>query len=255
MSEVPSRRAGRPESSAVRGPAGHSVLSRLSPIQRESTPSRIASEIRAAITDGRLSPGTQLTEIPLADRLGVSRGPIREAVQRLIQEGLLLSDRHRGVFVVNLEPAEILDLYLTREIIETAVGQRIALGVARHGALDGLKRALESLHVADASGGWKKVVEADLRFHATLVASGGTVRLRRTFDTLSVETRICLNRLEPFYPQRHQVVAEHEAIYRALETGDAAGVAQQIHQHMTESAVRLSAAQGTSVSEPSHEPT
>lgn len=208
---------------------------------------RIAAEIRAAIVDGRLPSGTQLTEIPLAGRLGVSRGPIREAVQRLIQEGLLFSDRHRGVFVVNLEPAAVQDLYLTRELIETAVAQRVALGLTNRGGLDGLRRALSALRVADASGEWKKVVEADLRFHGALVAAGGTEHLRRTFDTLSVETRICLNRLEPFYPERHDVVAEHEAIYGALATGDAAGVTEHIHRHMSESVGRLTEAHGAVV--------
>jgi DNA-binding GntR family transcriptional regulator len=108
--------------------------------------------------------------------------------------------------------------------------------------LEALNRSLGALRRAEASGVWKKLVEADLGFHEALVATGGTTRLRRIFDTLSVETRICLNRLEPFYPHPQDVVAEHEAIVRAIDLGDSALVATLIHQHMAEAAGRLTAA-------------
>ena len=221
--------------------AQSSVLNSVTRLDQESTPVRIAERLRLAIVNGQLPPGTQMTEIPLAARLGVSRGPVREAVQRLIQEGLLTTSRHRGVFVVDLQPAEIDDLYVTRELIESGAAQRLAKAAGR-GRLDALTRALTALRRAEATGVWRRLVDADLGFHAALVATGGTTRLRRTFDTLSVETRICLNRLEPFYPQRRDVVAEHEAIFRAIEGGDSEGVAALIHQHMHEAAARLTTA-------------
>ena len=74
----------------------------LDPVDRESTPSIIARKLRNAISHGDLAPGTQLAEAELARELGVSRGPLREAMQRLTQEGLLLSIRNRGLFVIEL---------------------------------------------------------------------------------------------------------------------------------------------------------
>src|SRR5205085_9265531 len=75
----------------------------LQPLALETAPERIADQVRASVLDGSLAPGTQLTEVQLAERLGVSRGPVREAMQRLIQEGLLRAERHRGVFVMELD--------------------------------------------------------------------------------------------------------------------------------------------------------
>ncbi len=65
----------------------------LEPLQLQSTPAVIADRLRAEILRGRFPPHTQLTEVELARQLQVSRGPIREAMQRLIQEGLLRADR------------------------------------------------------------------------------------------------------------------------------------------------------------------
>src|SRR5919201_4778391 len=94
----------------------------IRPVRLATAPERIADQIRQSITDGTLPAGTQLTETQLAERLEVSRGPVREAMQRLIQEGLLRAERHRGVFVTQLTTADIADIYIARAAIErTAV--------------------------------------------------------------------------------------------------------------------------------------
>ena len=68
----------------------------LAPIQQDTTPALIARQLRDAIATGQFAPGQQLLETTLARSLGVSRGPLREAMQRLTQEGLLISHRNRG---------------------------------------------------------------------------------------------------------------------------------------------------------------
>ncbi len=68
-------------------------------IPRTTLASMVGERIRASILDGDVAPGTQLNEVELAASFGVSRGPVREAIQRLIQEGLLRSEPHRGVFL------------------------------------------------------------------------------------------------------------------------------------------------------------
>ena len=76
-----------------------SELGELEPVARQSTAELIADQMRSAIMYGVFAPGTQLGEAELAARFGVSRGPLREAMQRLVQEGLLRGERHRGLFV------------------------------------------------------------------------------------------------------------------------------------------------------------
>src|SRR5699024_3616258 len=103
-------RSGRAHPAGPRGGAsgGRSAVidstAGLEPVVQESTPSLIARALRRGIADGSLAPGTQLGEAALARSLGVSRGPLREAMQRLTQEGLLVSHRNRGLFVADLTP-------------------------------------------------------------------------------------------------------------------------------------------------------
>src|SRR5699024_2376360 len=84
----------------------------LQPVVQESTAGMIADRVREAIACGDLPPGAQLGEADLAEQLGVSRGPLREGLQRLAQEGLLLSIRNRGLFVIEMTPERVDDMYL-----------------------------------------------------------------------------------------------------------------------------------------------
>src|SRR5437764_12480163 len=90
------------------------AIAEIEPVNRESTAAIIARQLREAIMNGSLPPGAQLGETELAGQFRVSRGPLREAMQRLVSEGLLRSERHRGLFVSDLEPADIHDIYTAR---------------------------------------------------------------------------------------------------------------------------------------------
>ncbi len=94
-------------------------------IPRTTLASMVGERIRASILDGDVVPGTQLNEVELAASFGVSRGPVREAIQRLIQEGLLRSEPHRGVFLPLLTTADIEDIFLTREALESTALRNI----------------------------------------------------------------------------------------------------------------------------------
>ena len=103
-------------------------VSELEPVSRRSTAEIVADRIRAAIMRGTFAPGTQLGEVDLANRLGVSRGPLREAMQRLVAEGLLRSERHRGLFVRELGPDDVRDVYLARTAVERAAALKVLEG-------------------------------------------------------------------------------------------------------------------------------
>src|SRR5688500_2200978 len=89
-------------------------------IPRDAFASIVTERLRASIIDGKLKPGAQLNELKLATSFGVSRGPVREALQRLVQEGLLHSEPYRGVFVPVLTDEDVFDIYLVREALESA---------------------------------------------------------------------------------------------------------------------------------------
>ena len=97
-------------------------------VAQESTPAIIADKLRQAIGHGELKPGAQLGEAELARKFGVSRGPVREAMSRLTQEGLLLAIRNRGLFVIQMTSDDIRDMYMAREAIERAAAGKIIDG-------------------------------------------------------------------------------------------------------------------------------
>ncbi|MCW2994246.1 MAG: GntR family transcriptional regulator [Conexibacter sp.] len=207
-----------------------STFDSLEPLAFETTPGIIADRIRASIIDGSLASGTQLGETQLAERLAVSRGPIREALQRLIQEGLLRAERHRGVFVVELGREDVDDIYLARHAVErTALS--VVLDRADQEAIGRLAPIVDQMRQAVDGGRWAEIADLDLRFHEQLVQSSGSPRLARMFRTLLAETRMCLGALESEYPEWRDLVAEHVAIVEALRAGRAQDAYALLAQH------------------------
>ncbi|GAA3759582.1 GntR family transcriptional regulator [Salinactinospora qingdaonensis] len=210
----------------------------LEPVPRESTAALIANQLRAAIMYGSLSPGDQLGEADLASRLGVSRGPLREATQRLVQEGLLRSERHRGLFVVELTPEDVRDIYTARLAVE-----RCACGLIMRGnrgeALARLTAALNELRETAATGDRVAMSEADQTFHQTLVSCSGNSRLERMAQTLLVETRMCLTVMQDSYPEANELVEEHQKLVDAISDGDEELLLRLIESHMLDTVERI----------------
>jgi DNA-binding GntR family transcriptional regulator len=216
-------------------------MQRFEPVVRESTPSIIAGKLRTAIGLGHIPPGAQLGEAELAKELGVSRGPLREAMQRLTQEGLLISIRNRGLFVITMTDEEVRDMYVARTAVERAASELIL----QKGAKDVAARLLsvvKAMKKAADKGDLDAMSEADMEYHATLVAAAGSTRLTRMHNTLLTETRMCLTALEKKYPDPHTRVAEHLAIAEALGAGNDERVGRLLISHMDDALERLTGA-------------
>jgi DNA-binding GntR family transcriptional regulator len=213
----------------------------LDPVDRKSTASIIADKLREAIMRGSLEPGTQLHESDLASQLGVSRGPLREAMQRLVQEGLLRSERHRGLFVIELDEAGIIDVYRTRRVVERAAAHLI-LGrdVAR--VADHLAEVYEDMKQAAGEEDRFALSEADLFFHEEFVQQSGSLRLARMSRTLLVETRMCLSAMAETYEFPQHVAEEHGEIVDAVRNRDEERLLRLVDQHIDDALRRLTTA-------------
>lgn len=219
----------------------------LRPVAQESTPMIIAGQVRDAVARGDFPPGAQLHEVELARQLGVSRGPLREGLQRLTQEGLLTSVRHRGVFVVELTADNVRDMYLARSAIERAacavvvatdpVGTAAALGVV-----------LEEMAEAARGGSSRGVAEADIRFHEALVERTGSERLARIHATQAAEARICIHALGSTYEDDLARVDEHRRIAAAIGRGDPDEADRLLVLHMDDAVAELAQLSATTTS-------
>lgn len=213
-------------------------LDELEPVSRRSTAAIVADRLRLAIMRGTFPPGAQLGEVELAARLGVSRGPLREAMQRLVAEGLLRSERHRGLFVRDLDAADVRDVYTARCAVERAAGLLI-LGGDRAAAVAVLTAALADMEAAAAAADAVALADADHRFHHELVAASGSPRLRRMADALLVETRMCLAALQKTAPPADDLVAEHRTLRDAVRDGDAERLVATLEAHMADAIARI----------------
>ncbi|MCV7384017.1 GntR family transcriptional regulator [Mycolicibacter longobardus] len=210
----------------------------FAPLSRPSTAELIAELLREAITRGRLAPGQQLGEASLAAQFEVSRGPLREAMQRLVAEGLLRSERNRGIFVVKLTDDDVRDVYQARKAIERAAVIEVLRGDPRAAAAR-LRSPVEALRVAASRGDGAAAADADQAFHEVLVECAGSPRLHRAMRTLLSETRILLGELEDAYPDLREQVAEHVVLRKAIGAGDEALAVRLIDEHMDDAVRRL----------------
>ena len=222
----------------TKGARGMGRLGELEPVPRKSTVEIVSDELRSAIMYGSLEPGAQLGEADLAARLGISRGPLREAMQRLVQEGLLVSEPHRGLFVITLDEGDVEDVYLARLAIEREACKLI-MARNRGEAVARLTEALDALVDAARQRDRVAMSDADQAFHEALVSSSGSPRLERMAHTLLVETRMCLNALQDTYPEPSDLVEEHRRLVDAIGDGEEERLLVLIEEHMTDSIRRL----------------
>lgn len=208
----------------------------MEPLVQESTPSMIAGRVREAIATGLIAPGAQLGEANLARELGVSRGPLREGLQRLTAEGLLISIRNRGLFVVEMTPERVQDMYLARQAVERAAAEQIHQGdpAAAGAALSQVLEVMASARDQHAES------DADVAFHELLVSLAASPRLSRMHEILITETRMCIHALSDLYTPGDPVrLEEHRAIARSFTDRDPALTDRLLVEHMADAVRRL----------------
>ena len=218
------------------------VSTGLAALQLQSTANRVCDELRRLIVSGALEPGQRLNEADVAEQLGVSRSPVREALQRLVAERLLIAERNKSVTVKHFTDGDINEIYDARIAIEShAAVTVIAAGpqrVAETAAL--LENALQKLRTALDNGDHVEIAEADLAFHQQLVRCGGNSRLNDAYLLLSAETVTCMTRLEIARPSGDELMQDHRDFIDALNTHDPNRISQVIAQHLNRASSNLS---------------
>lgn len=205
---------------------------------------QVAERIRDDILSGALAPGAQLNEMEMALEFGVSRGPLREAMQRLIQEGLLRSEPHRGVFVPDFTEADMADIYFVRAALEAAAVRRIVAGGHRGEVAERLTAIAEGMDRAMKAGDWGAGGELDFAYHRALVEAAGSERLSRTYATVQAETRLCLHRLMGGYRRSEALADEHLRLARLLASAPVEEVLAELTRHFGDPADTLRKSRG-----------
>lgn len=203
-------------------------------LEGRPTAQLIADQLREQIVQGMFRPGEQINESVLASQLNTSRGPVREALQRLCQEGILVSRRNRGVFVLELAIDDIKEIYAVREAVETTAAD--ALLDAGQEQVDDtcqvLTTVIEDMAKQVAASDWQAIARLDMQFHTAFVSGAGNTRLIRIYETLAAESRMCILNLAVAYPRIDVLVQEHQNLLDLLAAGDREALHEAIARHM-----------------------
>jgi len=187
--------------------------------------------LRAAIHEGEMAAGERLRETDIAEKLGVSRTPVREALQRLTAEGLLSVTVGRGVIVTEFDKQQVLELYALREVLEGAAAA-FAAERASETDIETLRQLIEEEAIGDDEG--RSLAASNRAFHAALCEAAHNRYLTTAINALADSIDLLRGTTIAAPGRRATAQAEHRAIVDAIERRDPATAERIARDHIRE---------------------
>lgn len=191
----------------------------------------VFNTLRQAILRGELKPGTRLMEIQLANKLGVSRTPIREAIRKLENEGLVLMTPRKGAEVAEITEKNMLDVLEVRKTLEELAAE-LACDRITEQQVEELIAAQEEFEKTLKSSDVTKIAEADVAFHDVIFAATDNQRLVNLLNNLREQMyrfRIEYLKESEKYPV---LIAEHKQLIEAISSGQKEIARETIAKHI-----------------------
>jgi DNA-binding GntR family transcriptional regulator len=214
----------------------------------------VTAQLRIAILNGSFAPGEKIRQADVARQLGVSRGPVREALRSLIAEGLVQDEPRRGTFVTTLSPDDVREIFDVRVALEVRAAQLVIANGNVEATVAAMSKALDDMENGRRTGDPAKMSAADVAFHAAHVAGGANQRLIRLYamhsdpvrQLLRMDNKQLLRSHDSIARSGCQLVDEHRAILTELQLGAAGDIAKVVTEHIEEARDRLIRFLGTS---------
>ncbi|MCM1026350.1 MAG: GntR family transcriptional regulator [Roseburia sp.] len=191
----------------------------------------VFNTLRKAILTGELKPGERLMEIHLANRLGVSRTPIREAIRKLELEGLVTMIPRRGAEVAQITEKSMSDVLEIRRALD-ALCAELACDRISAGELESLGQACDSFEAAVQTGDAKRIAQADVALHDIIVQATGNQRLIQLVNNLSEQMYRYRFEYIKDSSQHEMLVTEHRIIYQSIVAKDKTTAADAARTHI-----------------------
>jgi len=211
-------------------------LSRVEKIERESITFQVYHHIRQKILNGAFLPRTHLLEKLIAEGMGVSRSPVREAFRILEAEGLIEFQANKGSFVRELLPEEVKDIYTARSLIEGFVAGMAAMNSTRKD-VELLHDAMEIANEAALKQDYKSTLQADYDFHHLIWEISGHKVLYNILEQLQIQIRMFMVIQAPLFKDLFASVKDHQIIFKAISSGDEKGAQDSMQQHITDAGI------------------
>lgn len=190
----------------------------------------VLAEMRRAIVSGELKPGQPIRQSVLAGRLGVSRVPLREALNILQGEGQVVYQAHHGYSVTRLDLDDLREVYRIRQLLETEAA-RIFVPTFTQADLKALSEAARDVDLAGDVEDYAAMSEANRRFHFLLIEGADMARLTHLVHILWDATDVYRSFYYTDVTNRYRVRAEHAGIVKAAADQDVERVIQLLDEH------------------------
>lgn len=207
-------------------------------LRTHSLPGLVQQELTRMILAGEFPAGAKLNEVDLALRLGVSRGPVREAFRALEESGLVRLEKNRGVFVREIAVEEADEIYELRAVLDEHAGRRAAQAITP-ADLKSLRGLVERMDRAVSRRDLDAYHAANVEFHDTLVRLAGNGKLLATYRRLVNELHLYRRAAIAQRGALPQSVREHHEILDRIEAGQAAAAGRALFDHVMGSRERM----------------
>ncbi|CCH29197.1 GntR family transcriptional regulator [Actinosynnema sp. NPDC047251] len=186
--------------------------------------------LRELVLTGEIPPGTRINEVELAARLGISRGPLREAIRHLASEGVLILVPHRGAHVPTATPADVQALFELRAALECAAAELAASRRTEADIVVLREVCAESRRTYHA--GERFPYRLDLAFHQALLAAARSPRIAEQVRLVQQRVVLLRSGLRDDPPHQHASLDDHDALVTAVAAGDPVKAAEVMRRHL-----------------------
>ncbi|RVU27973.1 GntR family transcriptional regulator [Streptomyces antnestii] len=200
-------------------------------LDRSSVVEQVASALREQLFTGRLKPGAALREGTLVESLNVSRSTVREAMQLLIGEKLLVRVPNKGVLVRQLTEDDVEDIFRARRILELS-GVRAVVSASRRD-LTTLNTRLEEYEAAVRGGGPVEIARTHMRFHVAIVGLLGSPRLTEVAGSLLAELQLAISSVDQTSDDLPEMLQAHRKIGEMIRKAKVDEAVQLLDQHIS----------------------
>lgn len=187
---------------------------------------------------GDLKPGDRLREAKIAEQMGVSRAPLREAIRDLASEGLVVSKTFKGAYVTQLSISDLWEIYTLRAVLERMAVEIVARK-ANPELLDTLRTSISAMVKAAEEGDKDRLVNLDLAFHETLVRNANHTRLLDIWNNMLRQIRVCMDLTHINYLAEDEMINMHTVLVKQIADKQVDSAGETLYRHILEVGERI----------------
>ena len=203
----------------------------LNTIPQMTLEAQVLERLREAIVGGHFPPESQLNQVQIAAQFGTSRAPVRAALNKLEEEGLVHNIPHHGTFITPLDKKSVRDIYGVRAMLES-YGVRLAVQCCTEQDIDRLREIITDMQNAARVGDTNDVIRLDFLVHQFFMELSGNAVLLQTWSTLKVNVRRALSFRHRSYPDLQDIANSHVPFIQLMQSKQADEASRIMEAHI-----------------------